>query len=223
MESQELRLFRNYPTFHEPVFKLLTDLSIRNLIVIGLFGALSYGLSKLLVSETHSFTDQPVVILIIIIPALIGLFLGLSKTQFGSSDSIFLSILYVLYQNSKKNNSKKSKKKKRSKSTVLQFGEEITPKDISEQNRVREIICSDFDELKSVKLLVLYNNGNTYADKVVKCYLDDILIDTRRTSLDGLLSVVIKPEREGIRKLIVKENDNEKILLEKTFNFKSSK
>jgi len=98
----------------------------------------------------------------------------------------------------------------------------LQAKKISDENQIQEIRCADFDELKQLKYKLYKNDGIIYADKLVKCYLDDILIDTLHISLDGILLVMIRPESAGKKKLIIK-TDNNDILLERLLHFKKKR
>jgi len=78
-----------------------------------------------------------------------------------------------MYMNHKNKKHKvKIPKKSKTKSSVLGFGDMIQPKKISDENIIQEIRCSDLDELKSLKYKLYKRNGEIYADKLVKCYLD---------------------------------------------------
>ena len=123
------------------------------------------------------------------------------------------------HKNKKHHHTIKIPKKSKSKSTVLGFGDMLQPKKVNDENIIQEIRCADFDELKQLKYKLYKNDGTIYADKLVKCYLDDILIDTLHTSLDGILLVMIRPESAGKKKLIIK-TDEDDILLEKLLHFK---
>ena len=113
-------------------------------------------------------------------------------------------------------------KKSKNKSSVLGFGDTIQPKKVSDENIIQEIRCLDFDELKQLKYKLYKNDGTIYADKLVKCYLDDLLIDTLKTSLDGVLLVMIRPESAGKKKLIIKTDDGN-ILLKRILDFKKKR
>lgn len=219
MNSRELLLFRNYPSLDEPIISSgLGYLSIRNVIVFVIFGGISFVLYKLIIPDNFTIFENPILFIITITPAIVGVSLAFVKPQWGSADSIILSILYMS-QNNKKHKVKMPKKSKNTKSRVLGFGHTLKAKNISDEKIMREIICGDFDEIKSLKITLYKNDGAVFADKLVKCYLDDLLIDTLKTSLDGILLVKIRPESAGKKRLTIKTDDGI-ILLEKLLYFK---
>lgn len=221
MKARNLTVFRNYPNIDEPMINSVVGyLSLRNIIVFAIFGGISYMLFKLIIPDNFSIQDNPILFLIVVIPILVGISLVMIKPKFGSADSIILSLIYLSHKN-KKHKVKVSKKSKK-KSSVLGFGSMLQAKKVGDENIIQEINCSDFDELKQLKYKLFQNDGKIYADKLVKCYLDDLLIDTLKTSLDGVLLVMIRPESAGKKKLIIKTNE-ENILLERFLHFKKKR
>ena len=79
-------------------------------------------------------------------------------------------------------------------------------------------MCADFDELKLVKINLHKGDGEMISNTIVKCYLDEEFIDKIRTSFDGQVVIKLRPEREGKRKLIIRDNDD-LILSQKTLHF----
>ncbi len=221
MNARNLVVFRNYPNIDEPMINSVFGyLSLRNIAVFAIFGALSFALFKLIMPENFSITENPILFIITVSPTIVGVLLALIKPKWGTADSIILSLIYMNHKNKK--HKVKVPKKSKSKSSVLGFGDMIQPKKVSDENIIQEIRCSDLDELKSLKYKLSKNDGAIYADKLVKCYLDDILIDTLKTSLDGVLLVMIRPESAGKKKLIIK-TDNDDILLERLLHFKNKR
>jgi len=219
MNAKNLVVFRNYPNIDEPMINSVFGyLSLRNIIVFAIFGAISFAFFKLIIPENFSITENPILFIITITPVIIGVSLSLIKPKWGSADSIILSLIYMNHKN-KKHKVKIPKKSKNTKSSVLGFGDTLQPKKVSDENIIQEIRCSDLDELKSLKYKLYKNDGDIYADKLVKCYLDDVLIDTLKTSLDGILLVMVRPESAGKKKLIIK-TDEDDILLERLLYFK---
>jgi len=218
MNAKNLLVFRNYPNIDEPMINSVFGyLSLRNIIVFAIFGGISFALFKLIIPDNFSISENPILFVITVSPAIIGISLSLIKPKWGSDDSIILSLIYMNHKNKK--HKVKIPKKSKNKSTVLGFGDMLQAKKISDENQIQEIRCADFDELKQLKYRLYQNNGIIYADKLVKCYLDDILIDTLHTSLDGILLVMIRPESAGKKKLIIK-TDKDDILLERLLHFK---
>jgi len=221
MNARNLVVFRNYPNIDEPMINSIFGyLSLRNIIVFSIFGGISFALFKLIIPDDFSISENPILFVITISPAIIGISLSLIKPKWGSADSIILSLIYLNHKNKK--HKVKVPKKSKTKSSVLGFGDMIQPKKVSDENIIQEIRCLDFDELKSLKYKLYKNDGETYADKLVKCYLDDILIDTLKTSLDGVLLVMVRPENTGKKKLIIK-TDEDDILLERLLYFKNKR
>lgn len=223
MKARNLTVFRNYPNIDEPMINsVIGYLSLRNIIVFSIFGGISFALYRLIMPDNFSIQDNPILFIITVTPVIIGISLVMIKPKFGSADSIILSLIWLSHKN--KNAKKKIKvpKKPKNKSTVLGFGDNIQPKKVNDKNVIQEIRCADFDELKQLKYRLYKNDGEIYADKLVKCYLDDLLIDTLKTSLDGILLVMIRPKSSGKKKLIIKTDENV-ILLEKLLDFKKKR
>jgi len=55
--------------------------------------------------------------------------------------------------------------------------------------------------------------------RLVRCYLDDELVDTLRTSAEGALVLHVRPEREGSRILIIREHAGGAVLLRRALRF----
>jgi len=223
MKARNLVVFRNYPNIDEPMINSMVGyLSLKNIIVFAIFGGISFALFKLIIPDNFSIQDNPVLFIVVITPVIIGISLSLIKPKWGSADSIILSLIWVSHKNKKHNKKIKIPKKSKKKSSVLGFGDTLQPKKVSDENIIQEIRCADFDELKQLKYKLYKNDGEIYADKLVKCYLDDLLIDTLKTSLDGILLVMIRPESSGKKKLIIK-TDEDDILLERFLHFKKKR
>ena len=220
MNAKNLVVFRNYPNIDEPMINSMVGyLSLRNIIVFAIFGGISFALFKLIIPDNFSIQDNPILFIIVVTPVIIGISLSMIKPKWGSADSIVLSLIWLSHKNKKHDKKIKIPKKSKNKSTVLGFGDTLNPKKISDEDTIQEIRCLDFDELKQLKYRLYKNDGTAYADRLVKCYLDDVLIDTLHTSLDGILLVMIRPESAGKKKLIIKTDDDD-ILLEKLLHFK---
>ncbi len=221
MNARNLVVFRNYPNIDEPMINSVFGyLSLRNIIVFSIFGAISFVLFKLIIPDNFSIFENPIIFAITISPVIIGISLALIKPKWGSADSIILSLIYMNHKNKK--HKVKIPKKSKATSSVLGFGDIIQPKKINDEDIIQEIRCSDLDELKSLKYKLYKKNGVLYADRLVKCYLDDLLIDTLKTSLDGVLLVMVRPESAGKKKLIIK-TDEDDIILERLLYFKNKR
>jgi len=56
-------------------------------------------------------------------------------------------------------------------------------------------------------------------NRLVRCYLDDELVDALRTSAEGALVLHVRPEREGPRILTIQEHAGGAVLLRRTLRF----
>ena len=221
MKIKNLVVFRNNSGFDETIIKTgLGELSLRNILILSIFGGISIGMFKLMIPINFEISDNPILVIMTIIPVIIGVSLAFIKPQFGSADSNILSLI-CMHQRNKKNkkNTVSMSKTKTKKSNVLGFGKVLNSKKPTEENTVKEITCSDFDEPKSLKIKLHGTDGNVFSNKLVKCYIDEKLIDNIRTSLDGVLTVMIRPETEGKKKLVIK-SDNDKVILQQFLYFK---
>lgn len=200
MKPFELLVFRNYSNIDEPALSTpLGFLSIRNGIVLGIFGIISFLLYKLLEP-----TDL-IMSAITILPLSLGVSLAMIKPQFGSADSILLSILYMSKTREKKKDIQLKSKKKKRKSNVLGFADCLKKEKISEKDVLIEITISDSDDLRTIRFNLSSPDGTVLSEKLVKCYIDDDLIDTLNTSLDGELALTIQPKTVGKKKLIIRD------------------
>lgn len=221
MQPQDLLIFRNYSGIEEPAFSTPVGfLSIRNILVFVVFGGLAFGIHRLIMPNNIEFPRDLGLLAIVLFPFIFGMMLAMIKPQFGSADSILLSFIYMMKnQNKKKNIHLKKDKKEKKKSTVLGFGKTLKKEKVSDVDIVQEIFCADLDELKSMRIQISYDDGNYVSDKLVKCYIDENLIDTIKTTFDGWLIIKIRPENIGKKHLVIRD-ENDAIILEKTLHFK---
>jgi len=201
MQIKDLIVFRNSSGFDEPIIKTgLGELSLRNIIVVSIFGGISMAIFKLLIPINFEIADNPILAIVTIIPILIGLSLAFIKPQFGSTDSNILSLILIHQRNKKLDKRTVNiSKTKSEKSKILGFGAVLKSEKSTNENTIKEFTCSDFDEEKRLKITLYRTDGELYSNNLVKCYINDNLIDNLRTSLDGVLIVIIKPETEGKR------------------------
>ncbi|MCJ8307359.1 MAG: hypothetical protein HRU07_09955 [Nitrosopumilus sp.] len=221
MDSIDLLMFRNYSGIDEPAISSpLGYLSIRNIIVFAIFGVIALGLNKLIMPVQFNIQEHFIQFIIVVIPVFIGLIMVMIKPQFGSADSILLSWIYISQNKNKKSKiNMRAKDKRKKHSSVLGFVKTLQKKDVTDSDIAKEIFCHDFDELKGIKVTLHSGDGELMADKLVKCYIDGFWKDTTKTSLDGVIIIKIRPEREGKKKLVIK-NESDKVIITKTFIFK---
>jgi len=94
MNAKNLVVFRNYPNIDEPMINSMVGyLSLRNIIVFSIFGGISFALFKLIIPENFSIHENPILFVITVSPAIIGMSLSLIKPKWGSADSIILSLI----------------------------------------------------------------------------------------------------------------------------------
>lgn len=195
-------------------------MSIRNFIVIGIFGAITGLLYKSILPSNPVIPGDLPVILIVVMPIIIGISLAMIKPQFGTADSIILSLIYMSQNKSKKDKVSVKSNNKKQKSKVLGEAKTLKKEGVPDEDIVREIFCSDLDELKSIKINLYQGNSEPIKDTLVKCYLDELLIDTIRTTFDGQLVINIRPETAGKKELIIRMDSDDTIILKKPLLFK---
>lgn len=221
MQPQDLLIFRNYSGIEEPAFSTpIGFLSIRNILVFVVFGGLAFGIHRLIMPSNIEFPRDLGLLVMVLLPFIFGMMLAMIKPQFASADSILLSLLYMMKnQNKKKNIQLKTEKKEKKKSKVLGFGILLKKEKVAEEDIVQEILCADLDELKSMRIQISYDDGNYVSDKLVKCYIDDNLLDTIKTTFDGWIIIKIRPENIGKQYLVIRD-ENDVVILQKTLHFK---
>jgi hypothetical protein len=77
MDSTEITVFKNYSGMDEPVLSSIGKLSMRNILVLLVFGGISFFLYKTLIPFGTSLQDKPIPFMIVMIPILIGFILHL--------------------------------------------------------------------------------------------------------------------------------------------------
>lgn len=221
MNPIDILIFRNFSSFNEPAITFgFGYMSFRNLIVLGIFGAVSGILYKLILPINIELERDLIPIIITVIPIIFGMTLAMMKPQLGTADSILCSILHLYTtKNKKKKIEIKSNKNSKNKSNVLKFAEKMKSEKVPDSDIVKMVTCADFDELKSIKITLRTGSGELLINKLVKCYLDDILFDTINTSLDGVIELKIQPKTAGKKLLVIKDEDDI-IINKKSFLFK---
>jgi len=214
-------LFRDYAGWEEPALTTpFGFMALRNLLVLGVFGALAGALYSSVVPANMDMTRDWVLVLGSLSPLGAGLALSMIKTPFGTSDSILLSLLVLgirHVQKPRKQTRKKSTGRQRSR--VLGFPRRLMPVSTKPDDQIHDIVCADLDELKSIRVTLHGGDGSVLGNQLVKCYLDNELLDTVRTSTEGSLVLHVRPEREGGRSLVVRSHDDNTVLLRKPLQF----
>ena len=218
---QEVLLFRDYSGWEEPALSTpFGFMSLRNLAVLGLFGMLSYVLYATLLPENLSIGRDYIMLLVSLAPLAAGLVIGIIKTPYGTADTLIISLIVMMLYNHSRSTSHDSRQKghKRQKSRVLGFARMLRA-DTPQGDRIHEIICADLDELKSIRITIHAADGSLMANRLVKCYMDDILVESIHTGSDGSLVLHVRPEREGGRMLTVRDHKNDRIMLKRPLHF----
>lgn len=220
MEASEVLIFRSYSGWEEPALTTpFGFMSLRNLIVLGCFGMLTGLLYWWVVPDNLDVKRDWMSVCVALSPLGVGLLLSSVKPPFGTADSVLLALISLVAQrrpSASVTPKKHRKKTNRKKSLVLGFPRKVTAARSTE--KIQEIACSDLDELKSIRVTLHAGDGSLLATKLVRCYLDDDLIDTLRTSAEGALVLHVRPEREGGRTLSIRDGSG-KVLLRRQLQF----
>lgn len=243
MRAAEILIFRDFSSLEEPA--LMTPLgfmSLRNILVIAVFGIMTATLYHTIVPENMRVTADWPVLCIVFVPLLIGVILAVTKTPFGSSDAVLLCIMTLAVRRLAARQAGKKKKTGQKKMTrepsellglphdILQVAMSASGKAAGKTTAAadmaaiseytREIMCSDLDELKSIRITIHAGDGSIMADTLVRCYLDDEMFDTLRTSAEGVIILHVRPEHEGGRTLtITTDNDDQAVILRRRLQF----
>ncbi len=161
MQPQDLLIFRNYSGIEEPAISTPVGfLSIRNIMVFAIFAGVAFGLHKMIMPVSIEFPRDLGLAVIVSAPFIAGILLAIIKPQFGSADSILLSLLYMMKnKNRKKDIHLKPKGKDKKKSTVLGFAKTLKKAKVADVDIEHEILCADLDELKSMRIQASYDDG----------------------------------------------------------------
>jgi len=220
MDAREVILFRTYTSLEEPALTTpFGFMSMRSVIVIALSACIAGGVYMVVVPENMNIHNDWILVLLSFTPIGIGMLLAVVGTPYGTVDALLIAVIKMMIRNMMYTQAmaegggenKKTKKTgmaaKRVPSTVLGFGRRLVPYGVSSRNSgTMEIVCADLDELKSIRITIYDGtDGHPLGNRLVSCYLDDELLDTVRTSHEGLLVLHVRPEKEGGRMLIVRD------------------
>ena len=228
-DPSEVLIFRDYSGWEEPALTTpFGFMSLRNVAVLGVFGLVSAALYWAAVPDNVEITRDWASVCTALVPLAAGTALGVIKTPYGTADVVLLAALSLLAARLRTRTGggrahRTGRKRNRAgagrKSGVLGFPRRLDVDTAKKAERVREITCADLDELKSVRVTIHDGDGAVLGNRLVRCYLDDELIDALRTSAEGALVLHVRPEREGPRILTIREHAGGAVLLRKTLQF----
>ena len=228
-EPSEVLIFRDYSGWEEPALTTpFGFMSLRNVAVLGIFGLVSAALYWAVVPDNVEITRDWASVCAALAPLAAGTALGIIKTPYGTADVVLLALMSLLAARLRartgggwmqKARKRRRKAGTRAKSGVLGFPRRLDVDAAKKDERVREITCADLDELKSVRVTIHGGDGAVLGNRLVRCYLDDELIDALRTSAEGALVMHVRPEREGSRVLTIREHAGGAVLLRRTLQF----
>lgn len=217
MEASEVLIFRDYTGWEEPALSTPFGFwSLRNIAVLGVFGMLAAALYWAIIPDDLDVQRDWVSVCIALSPLGIGVLLGAVKPPVGTTDSLLIALVVLACRSLSAGGmggarrgaaGGKSAHRRRKKSQVLGFPRKLPPPRgvVSADERPIEVKCTDLDEPKSIRLTIHGGDGTRYGDRLVSCYIDDELLDVLRTSPDGSTVLNVRPEREGARRLIIRE------------------
>ncbi len=204
---QDHILFRNKKGIFEDYISLyFLSLSIADGIVILIGIALTSVLWSVIVGDSNNFNG--VDIIISLIPTLSSLVLIIPKP---TVTPLYVIILSLLTLKKEKRTYEKSRKKikKSSKSSILGYADNLKIGKTPDKDIPMEYLIDDLNMPRRIKLTIYKENGDKLPEHLVKIYVDELLIDTILTSLDGQIEVAITPRTYGRKKLVIKnKNDN---------------
>ncbi len=229
-EPSEVLIFRDYSGWEEPALTTpFGFMSLRNVAVLGVFGLVSAALYWSVVPDNVEITRDWASVCMALLPLGVGAALGIIKTPYGTADVVLLSILLLLAASlrtktngggwTQRMRKRRRKAEARKKSRVLGFPRRLDVDAAQKADYIREISCADLDELKSIRVTIHGGDGAVLGNRLVRCYLDDELVDALRTSAEGALVLHVRPEREGSRILTIREHAGGAVLLRRTLRF----
>ena len=223
MEPSEVLIFRDYTGWEEPALSTPFGFwSLRNIAVLGVFGMVAGALYWAIVPDDLDIEEDWMLVCIALSPLGVGVLLGSISTPLGTADSLAIALLVLACRSAASGSDSgdgpsdvgrrsSGKNRKRKKSLVLGFPRHLPPPRgaVSPDDKPLEVRCVDLDELKSICVTIHGGDGTRYANRLVSCYLDDELLDVMRTTPDGSLVLNVRPEREGGRRLLIREHVDE--------------
>ena len=228
-EPSKVLIFRDYSGREGPALATpFGFVSLRNVAVLGVFGLASAALSWAVVPDNAEMTRDWASVCTALLPLGAGAAPGVVKTPYGTAGVVLLAALSLLAARlragtgdgwTQKMRKKRRKTETSKKSLVLGFPRRLDVDAAQKADRVREVSCADLDELKPIRVTIYGGDGAVLGNRLVRCYLDDELIDALRTSAEGALVLHVRPEREGSRILAMREHAGGAVLLRWTLRF----
>lgn len=223
MGQIEITVFENTSALDEQAISIavLGKVSIRQLIIIFSGLLLAVGIFQTTAS-----------LMFAVIPALIGVILGLPRPKILSMDRLVYSILrffikgtsslhhHTVSSSSKGKKSSKNKTKK-PKSQFLKIpGTKIIK--IKKDEKFREIFAKDLTKLRRLNIKIIDPSGEPLPRTFVKIYLDGMLINSLSTDSDGMVEAAFIPKKEGQMKLKITCDKFDEPVLDETILIKTS-
>lgn len=229
-EPSEVLIFRDYSGWEEPALTTpFGFMSLRNLAVLGVFGLVSAALYWAAVPDNVEITRDWATVCAVLLPLGTGAVLSIIKTPYGTADVVLLALLSLLADRLRAGagggrwmqgmRKRRREAGTRRKSRVLGFPRRLGVDAAQKADSILDIACADLDELKSIRVTLHGGDGAALGNRLVRCYLDDELIDALRTSAEGALVLHVRPEREGPRILVIREHTGGAVLLRRTLRF----
>ncbi len=230
-ETSEVLIFRDYSGWEEPALTTpFGFMSLRSVAVLGVLGLVSAALYWTTVPDNVEITRDWASVCAALLPLGAGAALGIIKTPYGTADVVLLAVLSLLAARLRARTGggngwmQKMRKRRRKtgtskKSRVLGFPRRLDIGTVQKADRALKIACADLDELKSIRVTIHGGDGTVQGNRLVRCYLDDELVDALRTSAEGALVLHVRPEREGPRILTIQEHAGGAVLLRRTLRF----
>lgn len=216
MDNKTHLLFKNKSgIFEEQITTPFASLSIADILVILISGMLSFIIWNVVTGGSLDFGFLDVAISLA--PVIFGLFLVVKS--FGI-DPLYVTLFLILTLKKEKKKYKKSiKNKKNSSSKILGYAENYKFSIDPKKEVIQEIICEELDRHIRLKTTLTNNDGNIYANKTIKVYINGMKGDTIRTSSEGELVVDFTPDTVGRKEITFKTEDG-KIIYTKFVDIK---
>lgn len=218
MDASEVLIFRDYTGWEEPALSTPFGFwSLRNIIVLGVFGMLAAALYWMIVPDDLDIQRDWLHVCAALSPLGIGVLFGAIKPPVGTTDSLLIALVVLACRSLAAGGTGgarrgaagggKSAQRRRRRSQALGFPRHLPPPRgaVSADERPLEVKCTDLDEPKSMRITIHGGDGTRYGNRLVSCYVDDELLDVLRTSPDGSAVLNVRPGREGARRLVIRE------------------